>query len=243
MIAVDYREGSHDLIEPLQALGLDVAETDLPFGDLAFTGRGNDDKPVEVGIEFKQLGELVAALRTGRLQGHQLIGMSHAFDYRYLLVEGELIVDRQGRLLRRAGRRFFKPLGMSLDELYKRLHVLQLRAGIMWTIVPTRRLTLDYIRTLYRTWTDKPLDEHESHIAIYNPGDLEGVSQFRRTVSTLPGIGLKASAAVEDYFDGSLRRAFSGSTQMWAAVKTIDKHGKTRKLGHKIASRIEEAIR
>ena len=243
MIAVDYREGSKDLIEPLQALGLDAIETDLPFGDLAFTGRGNNDKPVEIGIEFKTLNELVQALRSGRLQGHQVVGMSQAFDYRYLVVEGELIVDRQGKLLRRAGRRFFKPLGMSVDELFKRLHVLQLRAGLMWTILDSRRLVLDYIRTLYRTWTDKALDEHESHIAIYNPLDLEGVSQFRRTVSTLPGVGLKVSSAVEETFGGSLRKAFTSGPTQWGEIVTLDSNGKTRKLGHKIAERIEEAIK
>jgi len=71
---IDKRDGSDYLCEPLKQLGLRRISTS-PFADLAFTGRGNDDAPIEVGIEFKKLDDLVTSLRSGRLQGHQLPGM------------------------------------------------------------------------------------------------------------------------------------------------------------------------
>src|SRR6266446_2939294 len=122
MIFVDYRQGSHELVAPLQALGLPVEETTLEFGDVAFEGRGEGGKPVSIGIEFKKLGELVQALRTQRLQGYQLKGMRKAFDYSYLFVEGELLYGDAGGLLRRKGKRALVPLPgqMSVSELLKR---------------------------------------------------------------------------------------------------------------------------
>ena len=248
LFAVDYRRGSQELIAPLEALGYDVAETTLPYGDVAFTGKGEQGKSVEVGVEFKKLEELVQALKTERLQGHQLLGMHHAYDFRYLLIEGELLYDRKGHLLKRVGRREFKPIpGMGVYELLKRVHVLWLRGGLMPIWTPNRRHTLMQLDVLHKVWTDKALDEHTSHLAIYQPPALVQISQFRQTVSTLPGIGLRVSLAVEKYFKregrASLRRAFNGDLNTWAAVEIVDKKGKTRKLGHKIAERIQEALR
>lgn len=250
---VDYREGSHDLVQPLQERHIEVVETELQFGDLAFAGKGVGGKSVDIGIEFKKLEELVDSMRTGRLTGHQLPGMRGArkgqdplYDFAWLVFEGELLYDKQGRLLKRVGRTFFKPIhgGMTINELYKRLTSIQLGWGVSWVNTRTRRDTLQFLEALYRTWTDRAQDDHTSHLGLYTPPALEPVSAFRQTVSgpLFPGISLTTSEAVEQAFDGSLREAVNASAKTWAAIEVIDKHGKAKKFGQKRAERIIASI-
>ncbi len=241
MIFVDYRQGSHELVAPLQALGLPVEETTLEFGDVAFEGRGEGGKPVSIGIEFKKLGELVQALRTQRLQGYQLKGMRKAFDYSYLFVEGELLYDTKGGLLRRKGKgRVFTPLAgqMSVAEIWKRIYVLHLRGGLnpVWTV--NRGDTLQAISALYHTWVDTDLDAHKSHLGIYNAPSLVPISEFRRAVSAWPSVGYRTSLAIEKQFGGSLKRAVNASVGTWANIQTVDDKGKARKIGMKVALQI-----
>ena len=246
MILLDYRQGSAELEDPLRALGLDIRLTktpnELPYGDIAFEGRGEHEQPVQIGIEFKKLEELVGSLRSQRLQGHQAPGMQDSFDFRYLMIEGELLYDRRGVLQKRVGKRDFKPIagGMGVGEFLKRVFVLHLKWGLnpLWT--RTRRDSLKFIEMLYRVWTDQSLDEHKSHLGIYQPPAIVPINEFRQAVSgpLFPGISLKKSLAVERAFSGSLRRAACADIKTWAAIATRDKRGNTKKLGMKIAERI-----
>ena len=221
MILLDKRAGSHELKAPLTALGLPVEETTLDYGDLLFEGRGEQGKPVTVAIEYKKLSELVTSLRTGRLQGHQALGMQ-TFDFRWLLIEGELFYDKRGKLLRRKGRRAFLPMhgGMTVSELFKRLFVLQLRLGITPFLTPHRRDTLKFIEALYHTWTDQSLDEHKSHIAVYDPPTLIPLSDERKLYMRLPGIGVKTSKLIEQHFAAPYQ-AFNASRNEWTAIEGI----------------------
>lgn len=249
LLRVDYRGGSKDLIEPLLEMGLPVVEDDMPSGDIVFTGRGEKGVPVEIGIEFKKLGELIGSLQTQRLQGHQLLKMRKAFAFSYLLTEGELMWNSQGVLTKWArvrGVRTLVPIpgNMRVNEFLKRIHVLHLRGGLnpLWS--PNRQDTLKQIEVLYRVWTDQDLDEHKSHLAIYQAPMLLEATQFRKTVHTLPEVGLRVSGAAEKKFDSSLRKAICLSTiDDWANIETTDKHGNTKRLGEKTARKIMEAIR
>ena len=243
MLFVDYRRGSHDLIAPLRVLGLPAEETELDSADLAFEGRGEGGAPLSIGIEFKKLGELVGSLRSGRLQGHQLPLMRRQYAHSYLLIEGELLYGADGQLLRRAGRRRYKPLPgrMGISELLKRLQVLHLRGGLnpLWAVC--RKDTLHQIEALYHTWTDVDMDEHKSHIAIYTAPTLVPMNQFRKTVSTLPDIQLKMSKGAQERFR-SIKRAVNAPVQEWAEVASTGKDGKHRRLGMKAAQRIVDAV-
>jgi ERCC4-type nuclease len=241
VLLVDSRAGSKDLIQPLVDLGLPVESTELGFGDIAFQGRGANATPVLIGIEFKKLDELVQALRTERLQGYQMIGMRATYTHSYLFIEGELLYDKKGRLLKR--QKYTRDLTvmkgqMTVNELYKRVQVLHLCGGLnpWWT---TKRAdTLQAIAALYRTWTDVDVDQHKSHLAIYEAPPLLPISDFRRSIKTLRGIGMRASAAAERKFAGSLRAATAGTVSEWAAIEIIDDRGKLRRLGHTLAQRI-----
>ena len=247
MLFVDYREGSKELVAPLKAAGLPVEETDLgageqgPVADLAFTGRGEGGKSVEVGVEFKKVGELVASLRSERLQGEQLPAMRRHYDFCWLLYEGEILHNRSGQLLRRTGRNSFRPLPgkMSIGEFEKRVLVLHLCGGLNPRHTETRRDTIKWIEALYRTWTDEDLDQHKSHLGIYQPPTPIPVSEFREVViKHCAGIGFRASKIVEERFHGSVREAANATVAQWAAIDLPDKNGKIRRLGTTRAEQI-----
>ena len=234
MLLVDRRVGSCELLQPLRHMGLPAEMGDIP-ADIAFEGRGEKGIPVMVGIEYKKLAELVQSLRTQRLQGHQLLKMRDNFQFCYLLVEGELLYDAQGYLQRRAGRRSFRafPGRMAVDELFKRLFVLHLRGGLNILRARTRADTLKQIAALYRVWTDKDLDQHDSHIAIYQAPTLAAISEFRGFFSRIAGLGIRKTLPVEKHFQGSIRRAVNAPRSEWLKIDGI---------GEVLATHIENAM-
>lgn len=242
MLLIDNRVGSKELAEPLANLGLPVELTTLEFGDISFAGRGIGGEVLQIGIEFKKLGELVQALSSGRLAGHQLPGMVQGYERRYLLIEGEWITNAAGMLQRRTGQGEYKPLpgAPPVAELLKRLLTYAHRGGMTPWPTKSRADTLRWIAAAYRFWTDKDLDEHKSHIAIYN-ADVDSrlgapTSQFRHTASTLPAIGAEASRAAELKF-GSIYEAVIASADDWAGLEVNGK-----RLGTKRAEAIVRAI-
>lgn len=239
MLLVDYREGSHDLVAPLQRMGLEVEETTLAFGDISFVGRGHKGKAVSIGIEFKKLGEYVGSLRSNRLCGHQLIGMRDTYDYSYLLIEGELLYDHKGALQRRAGKRKLKllPGSMGVSEFNKRTIGLHLDGGLNPWQTQNRTDTLKWVEALYRSWTDKDRDQHGGHLAIYQAPTLIPVSKTREAFNAWDHIGFTISKAVEEKF-GCVRKAANASVEEWAAITTTDRKGGKRKLGMKDAFKI-----
>jgi ERCC4-type nuclease len=232
LILVDPAVGSNELVIPLRALGLEVSPTPID-ADIAFEGRGIGGVPVTIGIEYKKLGELVGSLRSERLQGHQLYKMNRGFDYRWLLIEGEVLVTKEGYLGRWQRKRIVVMEGrMTLTELYKRLLTLQVCGGWTPVFVESQYHTLRFLEAIYRFWTDVNQDEHKSHIAIYEPPTLVPPSQFRRTVFTLPGVGLDLAGKAERHF-GSLREAFNAEEAAWCGIDGI---------GSKTARKIVSAV-
>lgn len=226
MILVDYREdsehkGSNGLWDDLKKTSLPLEQAKLEFGDLMFIGNGPEGE-VSVGLEFKKIRDLLQSVRSGRYQGHQLLGMQ-GFDFRYLLIEGEYHSDAQGLVTLRAGRTLWKPAPgrMASAELRKTLIGLPLRAGTLVWETRTRRDTIEWITDLYRGWTDKPWDAHTSHIAIYRPPTLVAISDKRITFTTLPGIGTKTSLLVEKHFRGNIRRAANASIHEWGKIDGV----------------------
>lgn len=226
MILVDYREdsekkGSKGLWDHLKKTPLPIQQAKLDFGDLMFLGKGPEGE-VSIGLEFKKVRDLLQSVRTGRFQGHQLLGMQ-GYDFRYLLVEGEYRGDDRGLVTLRAGRNVWKPAPgrMSSAELDKTLIGLPLRAGTLVWRTGSQSETVAWITNLYRNWTDKPWDAHTSHVAIYRPPTLVPISDKRGTFSTLPGVGTKTSQLVEAYFKGNIRRAANASIHEWGKIEGI----------------------
>jgi hypothetical protein len=246
-------QGPHGafLLEPLRAAGLPAAEARLDSADLAFEGRGAKGTTVSVGVEFKRLdsksSDLVQSLRSGRLAGLQLpkmIGPHGAYDYAWLLVEGDWRHDEQGRLeARRGGARGagrYLPIrgGMSAVELDKQLFTLELCGGLHMGHTTTRRDSVRFLSSLYHWWSDVALDKHTSHLAVYTPAALVQLSPFRAAACAWPGVSVRTSLAAEKLFGGSVGRASAARVKDWAELTTTDSKGQTRRFGTAHAERL-----
>jgi ERCC4-type nuclease len=237
MLLIDDRAGSSELAGPLEDLGLDVDLTRLEFGDVAFAGRGLGGADVSIGIEFKQLGECVTSLRNERLQGHQLPGMRASYDYSYLLIEGPWLYDAQGRLQRRSKiSKQLKPLAgaMTISELLKRIYVLHLAGGLNPIMTACRKDTVQAIHSLYRTWTDKALDEHKSHLAIYTPPApfYVTVTPAASCAQGVDGVGWQKAHAIAKHFK-TVKRMVDADLKAWLKVPGV---------GPELAARLLKAL-
>ena len=237
MLLVDDRQGSAELAPLLARLGLPVEVCRLPFGDVAFAGRGIQGAPIDIGIELKTLGDLASSLRTDRLAGYQLPGLLSTYDHVWLIVEGVYGCDKQGQVTTTGHRGRATTLHgkMALAELEGRLLSLEVQAGVHVKQTFARWHTVKVVERLYRYWTDRNADEHRSHVAIHQLATIRPVSKFRQTVAQFPHIGLKTSRQVEQHFNGSLQRAVNAGVKEWAAIPTSEG-------GKRIGSKIAEAI-
>ncbi len=225
MLLVDKRAGSVDLIKPLRKLlGVDnVEETTLDFGDVAFEGKGVKKEPLLIGIEYKQLGDIIQCLRDGRFAGHQLPGMRGAYDHSWLLIEGAYGRDKEGYLTVNQGSyRGWKrhPGKMRASEFEKHLLTFEMCGGIHVVHRMDSQASVWFLADLFRWWTDKALDAHTSHVAIHEPVAFGALSEFRQAVMAWPGIGAKTSKAVEEMFNGNVMTAAAASVGQWAALET-----------------------
>ncbi len=246
MILVDRRVGSKELLQPLLAAGMMVTLTELEFGDVAFQGFGPKGTTLDIGVELKTIGDCVSSLTSGRLAGHQLPGLRAAYEHTWVLVEGNWRHDDHGQLVTYQGkRRGWKPIPgrMSATELEKQLLTLELCGGVHVRHTNSRSDTLRFLCSLYRWWTDKAVDAHTSHLAVHTPPALVAVSPFRQAVMRWPGLGLKASLAVERHFGASVIRAVTAEPGEWAEIETVDDRGKTRRLGMAVAMKLERFFR
>ncbi len=262
MILIDDRVGSADLAPGLEAMGLPVFRNDdgslprLDAGDIAFQGRGPGDTPLDIGIELKKLTttDCIDSLKTGRLnaQGERMLGPTGLYAYAWLVIEGRHRVTRTGDIEVWKGRRrggldeWETVRGMSASQLQKRVLTQELCGGFHVRFTNDRRATLHFVADLYRWWTDDAFDDHTSHLADHDKlgqGFLP-ISDFRKVVQKIPGVGPKYAAAAERQFINpetgkpSLRLATCGSIQAWADLTSKDRQGRLRRLGQAIGERI-----
>lgn len=252
MILIDAAVGSKELADPLRKSGLPVEVTHLDYGDIVFMGRGEKGASLYIGIELKKIGEFVESIRSKRFQGHQLLGLCRDFDRRYLLLEGDYHSDARGRAVVFRGVGKPRPLhGVSSAVAFEQeILNIQTRGGIWVRHTTSRKNTLRFIEACYRYWSDRDLDAHKSHMAVYAPdldrGLLTPTSDFRKfLVMLVPGIGMTGSKAVEERCmvttpkgrKPSVLKMFSLSAADWAAIETTNK-GKTRRLGDAKAKQI-----
>lgn len=241
MILVDDRIGSKDLLKPLQDAGLPAQIARLEFADVAFQGKGPSGSALDIGVELKTLSDLVGSLRTGRLAGHQLPGLSQQYDYTWLIVEGQWRHDTAGRVVTYKGKvRGWQPIPgkMSASELEKQVLTLECCGGLHVRYTNTRADTVRFLGNLYRWWTDRAMDAHTSHLAVHTAPTIVPVSDFRQAIMRWPHIGLKVSKAVERAFGGSIQAASHASVERWAGIETVTESGQSRRLGRKAAEEI-----
>ena len=235
-LRVDDRAGSAALAEPLKRRGLAVELTRLPYGDVSWLGNGPDGLTL-VGVEFKQLSELLSCITSQRFTGHQLLGMQESYHpWAYLLVEGERKVDtRTGELLieRKPGWWAPAPAGKRswmYRDVSHWLSTVRNQGGLHVVETRDRASTLAWLHAEYTWWRAKGWDQHKSISGAHfqsarkpSTGAFELVkakkpSRLERVYAQL--FGWDNAARVIQHFP-SLGQAVAASDAQWRRVEGI----------------------
>lgn len=211
MIQVDDRQGSAELA-PMFPPGVPVVVSRLEYGDFAFIGRGPEDEPVSVGVERKGMKDLLNSMVTGRLSGHQLVGLVNTYHYVYIVVEGMWRFNpNDGMLEERAGINWV-PIQLGsrrfmAKEVLGFLHTLMVKTGVMVFYTNSRKETAQVVSVLYGWWANKSWDEHTAHLGLVkrhqsgdNAVELVKAPLLRRVAAELKGVGWKKSREVAKHF-------------------------------------------
>lgn len=173
----------------------------LSSGDLAFIGEGAQGA-VSIGVEIKEITELLSSLISCRLQDTQMRGMLSDYDpgHRWILhygryrpspVDGSIQTWKEGHSTRRAGWYTFKTKtrdrrGNFKEESfpYSRLESFKCCSakefGFDFARVETVPEAAHWLTTLYNTWT-KPYHTHKSMQVFDKSQDVR--SRLRREKS------------------------------------------------------------
>lgn len=254
MLLLDGREGSKELRAPLKTRNLPVEVTHLDFGDIAFTGRGPDGRPVLVGIEYKTIREMLTCMRDGRFVGHQLPGLLNCYESAWLLLEGQV---RQGRQsiefhgwngVWAAVKPWQK---VQYSDLMSHLFTLTMKTPLRIAIVRDKKEAADWLGSLYSWWTKKGWEEHDSAVGIHQGADedlranmlsIVHPTQKMLHAKQLPGIGMQKVMPVARHFP-SVQAMFNADVDDWVGIEWKDAKGKVKRLGKKVAAEIVRQVR
>lgn len=106
MIFIDPRKGSGELAPRFASCKAEHELAELEAADFAFAGYGPDEM-VTIGVERKEIGDMLNSLRSHRLSAFQAPKILDYYDAGYVLVEGAFRPDPRGphlQLLRGKGR-------------------------------------------------------------------------------------------------------------------------------------------
>lgn len=227
---VDTRAGSGPLVPLLRARGVRGVEgATLPYGDIAIEGRGPEGRPIQVGIEYKKLGDMVQCIDNGRFVGHQLPGMLAHYEVIWLVVEGIWREGKSGLLEVPRGSNW-SPLisgtGHAMaSSLVGFLMTMEQKVGIKVMRTGTPPQTVDWLYHLNRWWTGKDWEEHRAHLAFDNSQALALIRKpnlVRRVAKELPGVGMGKSGPVARHFRTVLDMAMADEKE-WASIEGIGK--------------------
>ena len=249
MLFVDRATGSNTFYPLLEKAGLPCELAHLEWADVEFYGRGEKGKSVSVGIELKRLSELTGDW--DRFAGEQVPKMLDHYDHRYLVVEGEWSQNRRGTLLKRVGKRQFKPLPGQSDAsaLRKKLITLEMCGGFHVCLINHSAQhgswtpeTVRFVSNLYHWWTDDDFDQHKSHIVNYEPKGIVPLNQFERGFAAWPGLSTKRARVVSKFFHKSIAAACVAPDEVWATIEVPSEDGRVVRLGTKLATALVEYL-
>jgi ERCC4-type nuclease len=254
--------GSKDLIEypPFDKCG---ELCDLTSGDVCFIGNGPDG-PVTVGVELKNVEDLVSSTDNGRLQGTQFRRMLTEYQVIWLLYYGRF---RQAPLsnqlqLWKAGEWRNHYLGKR-PVYFPRLTSLLISAqeiGVNTWHCEDKRQAVDWLAELVK-WRIKPWEKHTSLQALdqsrtvnnkdkrekqANRASLMPViderTQLRAKVALqLPALGYHRALEVAERY--SVKQMVNLTPDQWAELETVDRAtGKRKKFGKGVGAAVVAAV-
>jgi len=242
VILIDDRIGSSHLGDHLRP-GILHSLTRLEYADCMWAGNGPTGSTL-VGVELKTLSDLLSSMQSGRLMGHQLIGMAQEFPYRYLVVEGSWRTDQDTGTLetwRPGGWRPFtlgnrRFTGRELEAFLVAVgavagtHVIQTRG---------RAHTGEWVSTCY-SWWQKEWKRHQTTSAwktISEEGAPKNAFLVRpnivmRVAKEIDGVGWDRARKLGERYSSVLELALATEDELM----TVDGIGK------KVAAEIRKAM-
>lgn len=238
MIYVDDRSGSAELA-PLLSSPHRIQR--LSYADFSFLGNGPTG-PATFGLERKAILDLVSSIDSGRLSGHQLIGLLGEYDRTYIIVEGRWRArPRDGILERMVGKRWraveFGTRRFSAKYVINFLNTLSMAAGVTVWYTEDVAQTAYWLDTTY-AWAQKEWEAHSSHLKAYSPPPpyiyLRKPGVVQRVAKELAGgVGWDKGRAIAEHFPTVLSLAMAGEKELRAVPG----------IGKKLAADIMKGIR
>lgn len=238
MILIDERVGSGEIAPFISSPSLVCR---LEYADFAFSGQGPNG-PTNIGVERKGIMDLLQSMVSGRLSGHQLIGLKDNYDFVYLLVEGVWRPDRNSGVLMRtngAGKWVAAAQGsrrFMARDVYCFLQSLQVICGVMVIQTSNQWETGKWLDSVYGWW-QKGWEDHKSHLQWQKPktfANLRKPNLVTRMAAQLDGVGWDKARKIGEAFSDPLDLV----TATEAELKAIDGIGK--KLAQTIIKQLEE---
>lgn len=204
MILIDSRTGSGELAPYISSPKLVCT---LEYADFAFDGFGPQGGTT-IGVERKGIMDLLQSMTSGRLSGHQLIGLKKEYEFVYLLVEGVWRPDRRsGVLMRTNGKGKWVAAAQGsrrfmAREVYAFLQSLQVLCGIMVVQTSNQWETGKWLDATHGWW-QKGWDKHKSHLQWHQPvthARLSKPNLVTRIASQLDGIGWDKARKIGERF-------------------------------------------
>lgn len=205
LLTIDSREPNGELIDGLtnpHRIRL------MTYGDFSFWGYGpgDEERAHHIGIERKEINDLLGSISSGRLGGHQAPGMAKNFDVAYLLIEGEWWYDykgdaRKGKGLLGYGRQTWN--AKAIEGFLNSMTVLHGLRVVRSRNAKQSAVVIDALRH----WWGKPFEEHRSAGAIVETSVGDGKhmsfakpSEFVKCVAQLKGVGADRAKKLEGRF-------------------------------------------
>lgn len=237
MLLIDDRSGSKELLPYFQPYDVGVELTRLEFADICWWGNGEDGL-VAVGVELKNVNDLIASMRSNRLSGHQLPGLFENYGVVVLLVQGIWQAGENGEVQIWNGRGWSGAAsgrGIMYREVDHYLATLEHKCGVVVKQTSTKQQTAAWVVSRYKWWNDKEWHQHRSHEAIYAEYEPNGgrghkgrfmrrsVGLAEKVAAQLPGVDRAAWDVARRF--GTVEQMVQASPQEWAGVE-VSTHGK-----------------
>lgn len=246
MILIDDRQGSKELQAHINA-GVNSDLTRLEYGDVAFDGCGPDDTPVLIGVERKAISDLASSIATGRLSGHQLIGLLRCYQYVYIIIDGLWRSNNHSGILEVYRGKGWQPLMFGQRQFMAReitgyINTLTMICNVVVWRVDGIAQAGRWISDLY-AWWQKPWDKHKAHLQFHNQPvprkvrkeiNLLPPSKVRLVAKEFSSIGWAKSKAIAERFQ-TVREFVNATREDFMEIPGIGKI-----LADKIIRELEE---
>lgn len=245
MILADAAVGSHELIGRINKRGVKCEKENLPFGDFMFEGN-TDIGTSMIGIERKKVPDMMDCIDSARYAGHQQIGMSKWFRFRFLIIEGIWKANHEDLTLMLMSGKEYRPFlhgryRVRYSKLFRYLMSAQLTGGAYVIYSPSDTQTVINICEIYHFFQKKWAD-HTAMQAIYVPpiASFTTPTLLLEFLSRLDGLGTKLAPIAAKHFS----RAGGTQSEMIIRVCKADEVDwlRVEGLGPKVAAKLVKQL-